>query len=245
MGLLRESVFISYSHKDRRWLVKLQTVLRPLTLNHRITVWADDEIEPGAKWKDAIVNALASAKVAILLVSPHYLASDFIGTVELPRLLKASQEDGLRIIWVAVSACLHGDTPIGAFQAANDPARPLDSMRGAEANRQLVLIAEAIKAAIMPGTDPPNDDHVAGPAPGSVSSSKPVHFKRHALRFPELFTTVLAAAGMSLITGVFFRLWRDEAKLDKDAYVIVFVVFLGLVTLFKWAWGSRRHGRRS
>jgi molecular chaperone DnaK len=145
---VRNKVFISYSHRDRRWLDKLQIMLTPYIRGNTIEVWADTNILPGAKWMDDIEDALASAKVAVLLVTPDFLASEFVARNELPRILKAVEEEGLTILWVAVSASAYKETGISQFQAANNPAAPMDLMKPARRNQEWVRICERIKEAL-------------------------------------------------------------------------------------------------
>lgn len=151
---MRDQVFISYSHCDEKWLEKLRTHLKPFERTHQIQVWDDTRIESGDRWREELGRALAAARVAVLLVSPDYLASDFVVNHELPPLLDAAEREGLRILWVAVSASAYLETPIKDYQAANDPARPLDSLKTAKLNEELVKVCEAVRSAAAVEPEP-------------------------------------------------------------------------------------------
>ncbi|MGJ3244528.1 MAG: COR domain-containing protein [Elainellaceae cyanobacterium] len=144
----RNQVFISYSHLDKTWLTKLQTHLKPLTRKQTLTIWDDTQIQPGDEWRNEIEKALAAAKVAVLLVSPDFLNSDFIDANELPHLLEAAQTEGLTIIWVPIRYSLYEETPIKDYQAAHSPAQPLNSLSESDQDKAWVKICKDIKAAV-------------------------------------------------------------------------------------------------
>jgi hypothetical protein len=106
------SVFISYSHADSEWLKRVQIHLKPLERKGLILPWDDTKIEPGMQWKDEINKALDSARVAILLISADFLASDFIVDNELPPLLASAEEHGTLIFPVILKPCLFSESEL-------------------------------------------------------------------------------------------------------------------------------------
>jgi internalin A len=144
---MRSSAFISYSSKDKQWLCQLLTMLTP-AIRNGLKIWSDQEIPAGALWRQEIHNALAAAKVAVLLVSVEFLASEFIHTVELPSLLEAAASEGLTVLWVPIDFNLVDQTPIHPFQAAHDPEQPLISLSEAERSRALRKIGQRVIAAM-------------------------------------------------------------------------------------------------
>jgi len=144
---MRSKAFISYSHKDRKWLDRISEMLTPLE-RRGLRVWSDEDIKPGMLWRDEIDKAIADAKVAVLLVSPAFLDSEFIFQNELPPLLAAAADDGLTVLWVPVDYSLYEYTDISRFLSAHDPAHPLASLPPSRLNQALVQICKRIHDAL-------------------------------------------------------------------------------------------------
>jgi mRNA-degrading endonuclease RelE of RelBE toxin-antitoxin system len=142
-------VFISYSHEDAVWLIKLRKFLRPLEDQGMLHVWVDTEIKPGSVWMDEIRQSLESARVAVFLITQNFLDSEFIREKELPQLLVSTQDRGCLVFWIAVSASTVDDSAIAKFQAANDPACPLDTLSEPDQNRVLKQIYDRMKQAVQ------------------------------------------------------------------------------------------------
>jgi predicted nucleotide-binding protein len=137
-------LFISYSHMDRIWLARLQTMLKPLVRTGDIVLWDDTMIDAGREWRREIRAAISSAKVVLLLVSPDFLASEFIANNELPRILTLASKGRLVVLWAALSKSFWERTEIEKYQAAHDVSKPLDSYR-TPAKRNEVLYEICVK----------------------------------------------------------------------------------------------------
>lgn len=148
----RTKVFISYSHQDKAWLRKLQVHLKPLERDLDFAIWDDTKIEPGSKWKEEIKNTIDQAKVAVLLISANFLASDFIARDELPPLLTAAEEEGAIILPVILSPSRFTKTAgLSRFQAVNDPSTPLAGLSRGKQDEVFVKLTEHIENALKSG----------------------------------------------------------------------------------------------
>jgi hypothetical protein len=145
----RNQIFISYSRADKKWLDRLMIHLRPLVRDDNLKVWNDTMIAPGSKWKEEIDQALQSTKVALLLVSADFLASDFIAHNELPPLLKAAEEAGATILPLILSHSRFLQTEsLSRYQAVNPPSQPLASLPRARQEELLVKVTVTIETTL-------------------------------------------------------------------------------------------------
>lgn len=154
-------VFISYSHKDKEWLDRLNVHLAPIKRNHSIVIWDDTTLRPGMQWDEEIKKALSSVQAAILLLSADFLASEYINNEELPTILEAAANKGATILSLVISPCLLSSVPkLAAIQTVNNPKSPLINLRSGKREEVFVQLAEQVAAllnqqsAAMPATVP-------------------------------------------------------------------------------------------
>jgi tetratricopeptide (TPR) repeat protein len=95
-------IFISYSHKDAAWRERVITHLKAAGLSDE--TWDDCKIAGGDPWESKIEAAIQECRLAILLVSAEYLASDFVRGCEIPMLRKEQERRKIRIVPLIVKA---------------------------------------------------------------------------------------------------------------------------------------------
>ena len=145
--MVRDEIFISYSHKDEGIIEELKPVLDVLARDYSIEYWYDRMISSGANSKAIIKKHLKKSKIAFLLVSQDFLASDFIHYEELPNLIEAANNEGAKLFWLPIRPCNWQNTVIEKFQAAagTDPKNPLSKMNKSEREEIYVKLSEEIK----------------------------------------------------------------------------------------------------
>jgi TIR domain-containing protein len=145
----RNTVFVSYSHFQKKWVERLAVHLKPLQREGRVDLFDDTKIQAGADWRNEIKASLKKAKVAILLISADFLASDFIAENELPPLLEKAEVGGAIIIPVIVSPSRFTKIErLARYQAINDPTVPLEGLDYASSEAVLVRVADAVVDAL-------------------------------------------------------------------------------------------------
>jgi hypothetical protein len=201
----RDQVFISYSHRDTRWRDDLDKHLKPYLRGVPVKSWSDQQIAPGSKWFAEIESALENAKVAVLLISPDFLASDFIHEHELGPLLKKADEHGVTILWVPVRDSAYKQTPLTNYQAVIDPMKPLARMNTPKRDQAWVKICDEIKKAVndRDGSQQPP------PVQTSAAATEPLPIDPIIVPVPDTFSSGQRSLGHLVAQS---RFSKEEAE---------------------------------
>ncbi len=152
------TIYISYSHKDKKWLDRVFKHLQVLQQQGRVgefRIWADTDIKPGDRWQEAIDQTLHQATLAILLVSPDYLASEFVNEVEARRLLERSETERLPIIPIIVRPCNWQQVNwLAQFQVFTANGKALSEIKNVD--KELTRVAEVIAQQLERMATPPH-----------------------------------------------------------------------------------------
>ncbi len=100
------SIFISYSHKDRVWMNHLKKHLSVVQYEGTpVRAFSDADLEAGDQWPARLKKELEEAAIAVLLISPDFLDSEFIQTKELPLIRRRYELNELVIFPVLIRKC--------------------------------------------------------------------------------------------------------------------------------------------
>ena len=142
-SIMKNKIFISYSHDDEKWLKILKVHLKSLqNIVGGFEYWDDKKLRSGDRWKDEIEKSLNSAVAAIIIITPSFLASDFIINNELPPILEKAQKEGTHIFPVLARKSIFTNTKLSVFQSVNPPEKPLNACSEADVDEYLNKLME-------------------------------------------------------------------------------------------------------
>lgn len=138
----KPNVFISYSHRDEASKDRLLRHLNVLQNQGLLTLWDDRRMDAGDAWRNEIETAIEASNVAVLLVSASFLSSRFVLDVEVPRLLRRRDQEGLRIVPLIVEPCCWDCVPwLEPLNLFPKNAEPLSIKEKHEIERELAGFA--------------------------------------------------------------------------------------------------------
>jgi stage II sporulation SpoE-like protein/TIR domain-containing protein len=138
-------VFYSYSHKDERLRVQLETHLAILRRQGLISEWHDRQIDAGEEWKAKIDENLEAAHMVLLLVSADFIDSEYCYSIEMEAALKRHESGHACVIPIIIRPCVWNSLAFGKLQALPKDAKPVTTWSNRE--KAFVDITQGIQRA--------------------------------------------------------------------------------------------------
>jgi len=122
-----------------------------------IRTWHDRRIVAGKEIHSSISAELENANVILLLVSAHFLASDYCYDKEMARALEKDQEGTARVIPVILHPCDWHSAPFGNLRATPLDGKPVSMY--ANTDEALTQVAKDIRTAVEEIGLPPQEEN--------------------------------------------------------------------------------------
>lgn len=138
-------LFFSYSHKDEELRNELEAHLALLKRQGVISSWHDRRITAGRDLTQTISSELESSQIILLLVSAHFLASDYCFEKEMTRALEKHKDGSAVVIPVILHPCDWHSAPFGHLRATPTDGKPVSMY--ANQHEAFAIVAKDVRVA--------------------------------------------------------------------------------------------------
>jgi internalin A len=140
-------LFLSYAHKDAKYLDELRKDLKLMERNGLIRIWSDHELIAGHPWEQKILQELQTADVIICQLSRDFLDSDFCTLKELEIAIQRKTAGEAELIAYVLKDCGWQEVPrLKEFQVLPPGAKPLTDWKK---DKYWRAVAEGIQRAVV------------------------------------------------------------------------------------------------
>ena len=112
----KKEIFLSYSHKDESYKDEFVKHLSGLKRLNIIDIWDDRQVKIGDKWDEKIKKHLSDSDIVFFLMSPDFLASEYINDTEIKNTIERHNKNEVRIVPVFVRPCDFKSSILSDFQ---------------------------------------------------------------------------------------------------------------------------------
>lgn len=159
-------IFISYSHRDERYKEKLDTFCKNLFGDPDVDVWHDRHLSPGDNFDKKIMHKLAEADIIILLISSHFLASDYCYGKEMKEALSKQKRNQGIAFAVILEDCDWQSTALSDFIVLPKDGKPLKRFHSSKHPEVYNNITQRLRKCVADVQK--NKKQQAAPSPDSV-----------------------------------------------------------------------------
>jgi len=128
-----KKIFLSYSHKDDHYKDSFVTHLSGLKRLNIIEVWDDRQVNIGEKWDEKIKSKLMDSNIVFFLMSPDFLASEFINEVEINKTIERHNRNEVCLVPIFVRPCDYESSILHEFQGVPRDAKFISSSENEDA----------------------------------------------------------------------------------------------------------------
>jgi len=97
--------FVSYSHEDHRLYRGFRPHLTALKRAFDLDLWTDHKINVGTLWNAKIEATIKAAQLFVLLITPDFIASDYVYEKEIPAIQEQRRSVGALVLPVVLKRC--------------------------------------------------------------------------------------------------------------------------------------------
>jgi tetratricopeptide (TPR) repeat protein len=135
-----EKVFLSYACQDKMLKDKLEDHLMNLKYRGIISTWSNSNIQAGETETQQIDLYLNDARIILLLISSHFMASEQCYQIEMKQAFELQKERPIDIIPILLRPILHTDEPFATLVMLPTNKKPIVLWR----NRDLAFVDVAL-----------------------------------------------------------------------------------------------------
>jgi len=138
-------VLLCYAREDSAYMQALAIYLGALRRQGIFEVWHDRQIQPGRDWLREMEIHLMTAQIIVLLISQHFLNSDYCYDVQMVKAVERHRRAEVCLVPVILRPVYYGKTPFAHVQPLPTEGKPVRSRHWRNQGEAFFDVSEGIR----------------------------------------------------------------------------------------------------